>query len=381
MPPRYAQSVEQWRPLAQKYFRPEDIDKALYVIQGESGGNPSIRNRQGSGATGLFQIMPFHGVNAEDPETSMQWAASRVYGGRGWKDWGEGATYEGKPFGVLGSAPYSGGRTMPQTGPTDGSVVDENALDPEGLLNLQMVLGVLQSLQKLSQGGEQAQSSSQTAVMPPLLDVLQEMRGRRTQQFNEAQADLPSSLDYYPGYEQGGAYDMLMGLIGASGQGGPGIGTMRLGPEQRRVQRRPLEGGTLGEDVASAMPIAMSILDGLRMIQTGSSGQGTPTNAPVQEAINSMIPGLLQRLMGGGAATPALAPGEYATQPQSRQQQQIVAEQAGLPLRSRPLSTLSPFSAPPETAGVAAAGLPSWLTEAIMQQIQGRRSVTPLGGR
>lgn len=105
--PTYAPDVEKWRPLVAKYFKPEDVEKALYVINGESGGNPTIKNSTGSGATGLFQIMPFHGVDAANPETAVQWAASQV-ANHGWSDWGEGVTYQGQPFGVLGLTPYGG---------------------------------------------------------------------------------------------------------------------------------------------------------------------------------------------------------------------------------------------------------------------------------
>ena len=103
----YGANVEQWRPAVERHFKPEDVDKALFVIEGESGGDPEIPNREGSGALGLFQIMPFHGVNATDPEESIRWAANRVYNERGdWGDWGEGVTYEGKPFGALGAKSF-----------------------------------------------------------------------------------------------------------------------------------------------------------------------------------------------------------------------------------------------------------------------------------
>lgn len=103
----YSDAVERWRPLVEKYFAPEDVSKALYVMEGESGGNPGIKNTEGSGATGLFQIMPFHGVDATDPETSVKWAAAQVKD-HGWSDWGEGVLYQGKPFGILGFKPFDG---------------------------------------------------------------------------------------------------------------------------------------------------------------------------------------------------------------------------------------------------------------------------------
>jgi hypothetical protein len=103
----YSAQVERWRSLVARYFRPEDVDKALYVIQYESGGNPNAVNAQ-SGAAGLFQILPLHGVNGGDPETAARWAANRVYNVRGgWQDWGEGVLYRGRRFGALGLYPYT----------------------------------------------------------------------------------------------------------------------------------------------------------------------------------------------------------------------------------------------------------------------------------
>lgn len=80
----------------------------LYVIEGESGGNPLAKNPTSS-ARGLVQGLDIHGVDFSDPETAIRWAANRVYNERGdWGDWGEGVLHEGKPFGVLGVKPYGG---------------------------------------------------------------------------------------------------------------------------------------------------------------------------------------------------------------------------------------------------------------------------------
>jgi len=110
----YSSNVEQWRALVSKYFAPEDVDKALYVIQGESGGNPTIAG-DGGNSIGLFQMNMGGGLGTgstaeqlSDPEYNIRLAAQAVYGGSGWKPWGEGATYQGKPFGALGNNPYGG---------------------------------------------------------------------------------------------------------------------------------------------------------------------------------------------------------------------------------------------------------------------------------
>lgn len=112
--PTYPPSVERWRALVKRYFREEDIDKALYVINGESGGNPTIAGDNGA-SIGLFQMNRSGGLGTghsvselNDPETNIRLAAQAVYGGSGWGPWGEGTTYQGQRFGALGNNPYGG---------------------------------------------------------------------------------------------------------------------------------------------------------------------------------------------------------------------------------------------------------------------------------
>lgn len=115
MPGPYSPAVEQWRPLVERYFPPELVDKALWVIQWESGGNPSAIGDRGN-AVGLYQIhhggvvagRPSAGQLA-DPETNIRFAAEGLGAARGrWTDWGEGSLYQGRPFGALGNHPYPG---------------------------------------------------------------------------------------------------------------------------------------------------------------------------------------------------------------------------------------------------------------------------------
>lgn len=119
----YPDTVERWRPLVAKYFKPEDVDKALYVISGESGGNPGAVG-DGGDSGGLFQLNA-GGLGAGmtndqkfDPETNIRVAAQAVYGGSGWRPWGEGTEIYDYPydpatgkgyFGALGHNPYPGG--------------------------------------------------------------------------------------------------------------------------------------------------------------------------------------------------------------------------------------------------------------------------------
>lgn len=115
-------SAEQWRSIVSKYFRPEDVDKALYVIDHESGGRADAVGDNGA-SHGLFQLND-HGLGSGmsvddrlDPEKNIAAAAKAVYGGSGWKPWGEGNTFHGATFGSLGNNPYPGdGGTTGSTG-------------------------------------------------------------------------------------------------------------------------------------------------------------------------------------------------------------------------------------------------------------------------
>lgn len=111
---KYSAAVEQWRGIVEKYFKPEDVDKALYVINGESGGDPQASGDGGS-SIGLFQMNTAGGLGTgssvellSNPEYNIKLAAQAVYGGSGWKPWGEGNMYKGKVFGALGNKPYEG---------------------------------------------------------------------------------------------------------------------------------------------------------------------------------------------------------------------------------------------------------------------------------
>jgi hypothetical protein len=106
----YSPSVEKWRPLAEKYFPPDVVDKVLYVINGESGGNATIPG-DGGAAYGLFQshyIKPGASPDAQFADAARLYKANLQNGGTGFGDWGEGTTYQGKPFGSLGNHPYGG---------------------------------------------------------------------------------------------------------------------------------------------------------------------------------------------------------------------------------------------------------------------------------
>lgn len=126
----YPPAVEQWRPAVERIFReegggsfnPADVDKALYVIQWESSGNPDAQSD--SGGYGLMQLNDgglgegYSIAQRLDPETNLRVSARAIYGGSGWSPWGEGSEQYNYPydpntgkgrFGSLGDRPYQGG--------------------------------------------------------------------------------------------------------------------------------------------------------------------------------------------------------------------------------------------------------------------------------
>lgn len=86
-------NVEQWRGLVATYFSGDQVDRALCIMDHESGGNPSAKNPRSS-ARGLFQLLgsmwaPYFGVSQDalyDPEVNVRLAA-RVLAMQGWSAW------------------------------------------------------------------------------------------------------------------------------------------------------------------------------------------------------------------------------------------------------------------------------------------------------
>lgn len=89
--------AEGWRKLAERYFKPGDVDRAIKVIQCESGGDQYAANPHSS-ARGLFQHLGrfwkersakagVPGADIFDPEAQMVVAAWLVYEQGGWRHW------------------------------------------------------------------------------------------------------------------------------------------------------------------------------------------------------------------------------------------------------------------------------------------------------
>ena len=107
---QFAPDVERWRSTVAKYAPPELVDKYLWIINYESGGNPGAVGDNGV-AIGLTQIhsndsIPGRPTKAEllDPEYNIWYAVSKL----NFSAWGEGTTYNGAVFGALGNHPFPG---------------------------------------------------------------------------------------------------------------------------------------------------------------------------------------------------------------------------------------------------------------------------------
>jgi len=105
--------VERWRSLVEAEVPPQYVDKVLWIIQGESGGNPIAIGDSGV-AIGLLQIQDgsrWAGRPTKeqllDPTFNIRWAVQNLGIGQGrFTDWGEGTNGTPTQFGALGNYPY-----------------------------------------------------------------------------------------------------------------------------------------------------------------------------------------------------------------------------------------------------------------------------------
>ena len=78
---------ERWRPLIRWHWPAPLVSTAVQIVRYESGGNPSVRNYGGSGAAGLFQLLPAPDGWA-NPDTNVWYAYHRKYvPAGGWSPW------------------------------------------------------------------------------------------------------------------------------------------------------------------------------------------------------------------------------------------------------------------------------------------------------
>ena len=119
---QYSPDVERWRSTVAKYVPSNLVDKVLWVIQYESGGNPSAIG-DGGASIGLLQIQSGSAIAGRpdvnsllNPEYNIQYAAQSLGMAQGnFSAWGEGTNrynYDYDPatglgrFGALGYNPY-----------------------------------------------------------------------------------------------------------------------------------------------------------------------------------------------------------------------------------------------------------------------------------
>lgn len=95
--PDWSGDTQDWLPLVEAFFAPEDIARAMEVIDCESGGDPNAKNRYSS-ASGLFQhlgrfwgeradLAGYSGSDIFDPLANVAVASWLVYDGGGWGHW------------------------------------------------------------------------------------------------------------------------------------------------------------------------------------------------------------------------------------------------------------------------------------------------------
>ncbi|MDX1449940.1 MAG: hypothetical protein R3246_12850 [Acidimicrobiia bacterium] len=90
-------SVEDWRPIVERFFAPHHVPRAMRIIACESGGRADAKNPR-STASGLFQHLAslwpersakagWAGADPFDPVANVAVAAWLVYDFGGWSHW------------------------------------------------------------------------------------------------------------------------------------------------------------------------------------------------------------------------------------------------------------------------------------------------------
>lgn len=128
---QFSPEVERWRATVAKYVPIQFLEKALWTMQYESGGDPDARGDSGV-AVGLYQIHSNESIAGRpspgallDPEYNIQYAAQNLGMASGnFAAWGDGtanlppynpATGTGR-FGALGTYPFPGDTDPPING-------------------------------------------------------------------------------------------------------------------------------------------------------------------------------------------------------------------------------------------------------------------------
>jgi hypothetical protein len=110
----FSPQVEQWRPIVSEYVAPQYVDKFLWTMSGESGGDPSRVGDSDSNSIGLMQIRDSDAIQGRptkaellDPRFNIQYAAQQLGASNGrFTDWGDGTYGTPQQFGALGDHPF-----------------------------------------------------------------------------------------------------------------------------------------------------------------------------------------------------------------------------------------------------------------------------------
>ena len=131
-------NVERWRSLVAKYFPAHEVDRALWVIQHESGGDPGIASRFNAGggenSHGLWQINlkahPGMQGKTNDPEAATAYAA-QLFKTSGWQPWS--VTHKGFPsdLGASASALQVGSGSISPPSVGSAGMVPKTPVDPQ----------------------------------------------------------------------------------------------------------------------------------------------------------------------------------------------------------------------------------------------------------
>lgn len=104
------------------------LDKSLHALAYESGGNETAVG-DGGAAWGGWQDHHIHPGSDRTAQIRSMWNLVSQSPDQ-YRDWGEGALYEGKPFGAFGSHPYNGGSSGNATGSVAGSTIGQQFSQP-----------------------------------------------------------------------------------------------------------------------------------------------------------------------------------------------------------------------------------------------------------
>lgn len=137
-------------------------------------------------------------------------------------------------------------------------------------------------------GFSSSSSQSFQPILPPVLDILDEMRARRAAAREAALANfgailqaapvMAGNLEFFPGFEPGGAYDVAMGQVSGKGTEAQKAATPA---SYRKPQRIPLPAlmnpnePTVGSEFGGAMGFAQQILANLISVLTGTSSSSS----------------------------------------------------------------------------------------------------------